>query len=233
MMNINFICPINLSIMKKIRTLQILVYITFVLFFVQNYAPSLYRGFADGWTNSVNATNDVLDDHTPSGPALDAVLQGNIIPGAKNDTLRVGKDYLLRDVNITADIRVVDAGAKTPEWLKVWRVLLAFVIIRILLYMASFSNRVVVAIYNGRMFEPQCIKLIRKIGVRMIIYAIADFAYQWTDYIKQTILIHAPLKVINTVTFDFGLLLSAMLVFILAEAFKQGGKLKEEQELTI
>lgn len=219
--------------MKKIRTLQILVYITFALFFLQNYAPSLYRGFADGWADSFNSTNDELNAHTPSGPALDAVLQGNIIPGTKNDTLRIGKDYLLRDINVTADIRMVDASGKTPEWLKVCRVLLAFLMIRVLLYMATFCNRVIVDIYNGKMFEPQCIKLIRKIGIRLIIYAIADFAYQWTDYIKQTILIHAPLKVINTVTFNFGLLLGAMLIFILAEAFKQGGKLKEEQELTI
>lgn len=219
--------------MRKIRTLQILVYITFALFFLQNYAPSLYRGFTDGWADAINDTNNGLNAHTPSGQALDAVLQGNIIPGTKNDTLRIGKDYLLRDINVTADIRVVDASGKTPEWLKVCRVLLAFLMIRVLLYMASFCNRVIVDIYNGKMFEPQCIKLIRKIGVRLIIYAVADFAYQWTDYIKQTILIHAPLKVINTVEFDFGLLLGAMLIFILAEAFKQGGKLKEEQELTI
>jgi len=219
--------------MKKIRTLQILVYITFALFFLQNYAPSLYRGFIDGFTDSINNSNGELNNHAPSGPALDAVLQGNIIPGTKNDTLHVGKDYLLRNVNVTADILVVDAGAKTPEWLKVCRLLLALLIIRVLFYMASFSNRIIVDIYNGRMFEPQCIKLIRKIGVRLIIYAVADFAYQWTDYIKQTILIHAPLKLINTVTFNFGLLLGAMLIFILAEAFKQGGKLKEEQELTI
>lgn len=219
--------------MKKIRTLQILVYITFALFFLQNYAPSLYRGFIDGFADSINNSNGELNNHAPSGPALDAVLQGNIIPGTKNDTLRVGKDYLLRDINVTADILVVDAGAKTPEWLKVCRVVLVILIVRMLLYMASFSNRVIIDIYKGRMFEPQCIMLIRKIGIRMIIYAVADFAYQWTDYLKQTLLIHAPLKVINTITFDFGLLLSAILVFILAEAFKQGGKLKEEQELTI
>jgi hypothetical protein len=62
---------------------------------------------------------------------------------------------------------------------------------------------------------------------------LADYAGQQVSYQVLIAKLHVPLKIINTSAFNFGTLVFAILVFILAEAFKQGARLKEEQELTI
>jgi hypothetical protein len=46
-------------------------------------------------------------------------------------------------------------------------------------------------------------------------------------------LIQLPLKIINTSAYNFSIALLAIFIFIIAEVFKQGGKLKEQQDLTI
>jgi hypothetical protein len=214
--------------MKKIRTLQILVYITFILFFVQTYAPSLYRGFMDGWADY---GKQALGGTTE--PVMATLLDANLIPGIKNDSLYVRKDYLLHDINIASYVRLTNKNITVPEWIKVIKVLSAMLMVTLLGYAASFTNRVISAIYEGSMFDAACIKLIRKIGINIFAYAVINYIYQWSDYLKQSAVIHAPLKVINTVQFSFATVLCAIFVFILAEAFKQGGKLKEEHELTI
>jgi hypothetical protein len=83
------------------------------------------------------------------------------------------------------------------------------------------------------MFQLECIKQIKNIGILLLTYSLVDFGYQLITYYEQKLLIHSPLKVINTSSFDFVALIIAILVFIIAEAFKQGAKLKEDQALTI
>jgi hypothetical protein len=214
--------------MKKIRRLQILVYITFTLFFLQNYAPAIYRGFIQGFNDYDN-----VNDGAPSGHEMITLLDAGLIPGVKNDSLKVGTNYLLHDINVSAAVRLTNANIGTPEWIKTIKVLSTMLIVMLLGNTANFINKVIIAIYEGNMFGAACIKLIRKIGVCIIAYTIIDYLYQWADFLKQSALIHAPLKIINTVEFSFGTVLCAIFVFIIAEAFKQGGKLKAEQELTI
>ncbi|MDB5285420.1 MAG: hypothetical protein JWR05_369, partial [Mucilaginibacter sp.] len=60
-----------------------------------------------------------------------------------------------------------------------------------------------------------------------------DYAYQWLSFAEQSMLIQLPLKVINTSAYNFSIALLAIFIFIIAEVFKQGGKLKEQQDLTI
>jgi hypothetical protein len=206
--------------------LQILVYITFSLYFLQNFGADVYNGAKDGW-------NDNAYDGPAAGPGMIALLDASLIPGVKNDSLHVGKDYLLHNINVLANVRVANANISAPEWVKTIKVISAMLIVSLLGYTASFINKVILDIYEGSMFGPACIKLIRKIGVYVIAYAVMDYAYQWGEFLKQAATIHTPLKAINTVEFSFGTVLCAIFIFIIAEAFKQGGKLKEEQELTI
>ncbi|MFD0764834.1 DUF2975 domain-containing protein [Mucilaginibacter lutimaris] len=214
--------------MKKIKTLQILVYIAFTLYFIQNYAPELYRGAIDGFNDYNNAT-----DTAPAGPALISTLDGNIIQGVKRDTLRVGNDYLLRDISVSAHVRLTNPNIQAPEWIKTIQVLSGMLIINLLGYTAYHINKVIANIYNQHMFDITCIRLIRKIGFNILAYTITGFIYDWSYYIKQLKLIHPPLKVVNTLSFNYGAVLCAIFVFVIAEAFAQGSKLKEEQELTI
>ena len=68
--------------MKKIKTLQILVYITFSLYFLQNYAPAVYQGTIDGFNDY-----DDVNNPAPTGPAMITWLDASLIPGVKNDSL--------------------------------------------------------------------------------------------------------------------------------------------------
>jgi hypothetical protein len=213
---------------KKIKTLQILVYVTFSLYFVQNFGSEIYKGAIDGFNDSAD-----INEHRPLGPALFTVLDGGMIPGVKNDSLQVGKDYLLRDIKISTEIRVTNSDIEAPQWIRVIKVLLTVLIINLLGYTASFINKIMFHVYQGTMFETTCIRLIRKTGVYILLYAVADYAIEWMDFLKEAAVIHAPLKLINTVSFGFGTLLCGIFIFIIAEAFKQGAQLKEEQELTI
>lgn len=212
--------------MKKIKILQILVYITFTLYFLQNFGSDVYNGAKDGW-------NDNAYDSAPAGPGMMTLLDASLIPGVKNDSLHVGKDYLLHNINVLAKVRVTNTNMAAPEWVKTIKVISAMLIVSLLGYTASFINKVLIDIYKGDMFGTACIKLIRKIGIYVIAYAVMDYTYQWGEFLKQSALIQAPLKPVNTVAFSFGTILCAIFIFIIAEAFKQGGKLKEEQELTI
>jgi hypothetical protein len=214
---------------KKIKILQILFYITFTLYFLQNFGSEIYNGAKDGFNDSIG-----IDDHGPFlGPAIFTVLKGDLIPGVKADSLRVGHDYLLRNVAVLADIRVNNSNLQAPVWIKIIKFLDALLLAVLIGYIASFINKVMLNIYKGTMFETPCIKLIRKIGVYILLYAIADYVFQWMEFLKAIAVLRPPLVLINTVSFSFGTALFAMFVFIIAEAFKLGGKLKEEQELTI
>jgi hypothetical protein len=99
--------------------------------------------------------------------------------------------------------------------------------------MAKTINKIIIMIYKGTTFSDLCINYIRKTGMLMLMYSLADYAWQWLEYAEQTMLIRSPLKVVNTSAFNFEILLTAIFIFIIAEAFKQGGILKAEQELTI
>ncbi len=70
-------------------------------------------------------------------------------------------------------------------------------------------------------------------GVLLIIYAIANYLYQQGSYLKSKYLVNPPFSVLNGSAFSFELLMCGLLVLIVAEAFKQGARLKEEQDLTI
>ena len=215
--------------MKKIKTLQILVYITFALYFLQNFGSDIYNGAKDGFNDSIS-----VDAHGPFlGPAIFTVLKGNLIPGINADSLRVGHNYLLRNISVLADIQVSNTNLQAPVWVKIFKVLAALLTAVLIGYIAFFINKVMLSIYKGTMFQKPCIKLIRKIGAYTLLYAIADYVFQWMDFLKATALLRPPLIVIDTVSFSFGTALFAIFIFILAEVFKQGGKLKEEQELTI
>ena len=216
--------------MKKIRSLQILVYVVFGLLILQNSARDAYKGFMDGanWEYDRNGDRIKENKHLPY-----VYLDGSLFTHKTDTTVRIGSAYTLENINIISDIKVSQDIIKVPWWFDIIKILLVAFIVLLLFKMAKTVNKIIIMIYKGTTFNELCINHIRKTGMLMLMYSLADYAWQRLEYAEQTMLIRSPLKVVNTSAFNFEILLIAIFIFIIAEAFKQGGILKAEQELTI
>jgi hypothetical protein len=217
--------------MEKIRSLQILVYIVFGLFVLQNASVAFYEGAKEGFTEGFNITNgqDVSKGTLISYVTLDKSLFLN-----NADTALIsGNKYTIQNIHLGADIRINKDFIETPLWFKIVKVVLVLVNVWLLFLIAKTINKVLVMIYKETMFNEPCINLIKEAGVFMLAFSGVDYAYQWLSFAEQSMLIQLPLKVINTSAYNFSIALLAIFIFIIAEVFKQGSKLKEQQNLTI
>lgn len=215
--------------MKKVRALQILVYIVFALFVFQNIAADAWQGFKDGFNEGMQ----MPDGAKSYGPTLQATIDGSFISQKSNGEMKIGEDYTLKNIFISSDI-VVNNDSISAGWpLKVIEIALILLITIIVIRIAYLINKVIINIVNGALFEPECIKLIKNTGVLLLLFTLVDYAGQQVSYQVLMAKLHLPLKIVNTSQFNFGTLVFAILVFILSEAFKQGARLKEEQALTI
>ena len=211
--------------MKKIRKLQILVYIILGLLIIQNGAADAVRGFKDGLES---------DDTSPlSGPALSTVIEGDFMTHTTGNELKLGNDYVLQNISIYSDVKLKKGKRYDHLAVTVLTILLEIALLCIIVKIVVTIDKIIIDIAGGTMFEPDCIKLITTGGVWIALYSLIDYISQLAHYYEQKVLIHLPMKVMNTSSYSFGILICAILMFILAEAFKQGAKLKEEQALTI
>jgi len=215
--------------MKKVRALQILVYIVFGLFVFQNMAADFWQGFKDGYNDGMGATNGTKR----YGPTLQATIDGSFISQKNNGEMKIGDDYTLKNIIINSDIVVNNDNISAAWSLNMIEIGLVLITTVILIRIAFLINKVIVNIVEGTLFEPQCIKRIKGTGTLLLLFTLTDYAGQQVSYQELIAKLHVPLKIINTSAFNFGTLVFAILVFILAEAFKQGARLKEEQALTI
>ena len=217
--------------MKTIRTLQILVYVVFGLFLLQNILPGACKGFMEGANWEYNRMNGKELAEIKLLPSV--FIDGNLITHQTGNVLKAGTDYTFNNVNIISDVRVNNKLIQTPWWFELIKFALALFAVIVFFKIAKTINKIILLIYKGTTFDEFCINQIRKTGVLILIYSFTDYAWQWLEYTEQRMLIHSPLKVINTATFSFEILLTSIFVFIIAEAFKQGRELKEQQDLTI
>ncbi|MFA6085188.1 DUF2975 domain-containing protein [Mucilaginibacter sp.] len=217
--------------MKTIRTLQILVYVVFGLFLLQKLLPGVHKGFMEG----ANWVYDRADgEKTREGKLLPYVfIDGNLLVNKTDNVLKADTDYTFNNVNIISDVCLNNDIIQTPWWFELIKFLLAVVNVWLLFLIARTINKVLVMIYKETMFDESCINLIRKAGAFMLAFSSMDYAFQWLSFAEQWMLIRPPLKVINTSSYNFSIALLAIFIFIIAEAFKQGRKLKEQQDLTI
>jgi hypothetical protein len=215
--------------MKKVRALQILVYIVFGLFVFQNMATDMWQGFKDGYNDGMGTT----DGTKRYGPTLQATIDGGFISQKNNGEMKIGDDYTLKNIIINSDIVVNNDNISAAWSLNMIEIGLVLITTVIVIRIAYLINKVIVNIVEGTLFEPQCIKRIKATGMLLLVFTLTDYIGQQVSYQVLIDKLHVPLKIINTSTFNFGTLVFAILVFILAEAFKQGARLKEEQALTI
>jgi hypothetical protein len=215
--------------MKKVRALQILVYIVFGLFVFQNMATDMWQGFKDGYNDGMGTT----DGTKRYGPTLQATIDGGFISQKNNGEMKIGDDYTLKNIIINSDIVVNNDNISAAWSLNMIEIGLVLITTVIVIRIAYLINKVIVNIVEGTLFEPQCIKLIKSTGMLLLVFTLTDYIGQQVSYQVLIAKLHVPLKIINTTTFNFGTLVFAILVFILAEAFKQGARLKEEQALII
>ncbi|TSD66945.1 DUF2975 domain-containing protein [Inquilinus sp. KBS0705] len=216
--------------MKRIRLLQILVYVVFALLVLKDIAPDAYRGAIDGWNDGYRSM-----DATPHHSRLlsHVALDGASFTGKKDTVLKAGTDYSVQNISVVGDVRLNPDVVNTPWWFDVVMVALAIFILILLIRIVRNINKVLVIIYKGTMFNEACSIVLRDVGIALVLYSIANYAFERLNYIEKTYLVLPPLKAIDTSTFDLGAVLMAIFVFIIAEVFKQGSRLKEEQDLTI
>lgn len=215
--------------MKKVRALQILVYIVFGLFVFQNIAADVWQGFKDGWNDGMGTTAGAKR----YGPTLQATIDGSFISQNNNGEMKIGENYTLKNIIINSDIVVNNENISASWLLNVLDIGMLIIITVIVIRIAYLINKVIANIVEGTLFELQCIRLIKNTGILLLLFTLADYAGQQISYLVLIAKLHLPLKIINTSAFNLGTLVFAILVFIMAEAFKQGARLKEEQALTI
>lgn len=215
--------------MKKVRALQILVYIVFGLFIFQVMAADMWQGFKDGYNDGMNTTGGAKR----YGPTLHATIDGSFIAQKNNGEMKIGDDYTLKNIIINSDIVVNNANISAAWSLNAIEIGLVLIISVIVIRIAYLINKVIVNIVEGTLFEPKCIKLIKSTGTMLLLFTLIDYVGQQVSYQMLIAKLHVPLKIINTSAFNFGTVVFALLVFILAEAFTQGARLKEEEALTI
>jgi hypothetical protein len=216
--------------MKKIRLLQGAVFIVFAALILQVAAVDIYKGFMEGVSDGIEnkANPEITTSLIPS-----AVIDARLINAGKDGTRQLNNNYRLENISINADIRVNDKLVKTPWWLTLFQVIIDVVIFILLVRLCYMVYIIIFNIYINAIFNKRSVSLVRQTGVLLIIYPVADYLSQQETYLKSKSLLNAPITVINASEFNFVLLLCGLLVLILAEAFKQGAKLKEEQEFTI
>ena len=215
--------------MKKIRLLQIAVYIAFAAFFLQDAAADAYKGFMEGagLSKGYNENPGVETSLIPS-VSIDAAS----IAEFKGDKLKLNDNYSLENVGISADIRVKKNLEKKSFWLSASIAILVCTILYLIIRTAWIINKIIYNIYNGVMFRSDAVRRIREMGLLLILYFIADYIFQQLSYMESK-LINVPFKLINTSSFNFEALICGLLMLTIAAAFKEAAQLKEEQELTI
>jgi hypothetical protein len=216
--------------MKKIRLLQVAVFVVFAALILQVAAIDFYKGFMEGIGDDVeNKINpEITTSLIPS-----AVIDARLINSSTDEKMQLNNNYRLENISINADIRVNDKSVKTTWWLIAFQVIIDVVIFILLVRLSYVIYIIIFNIYINAIFNKRSVNLIRQTGFLLIIYSVADYLSQQETYLKSKSLVNLPVTIINTSDFNFVLLLCGLLVLILAEAFKQGAKLKEEQEFTI
>ena len=215
--------------MKKIRLLQIAVYVAFAAFFLQDAAADAYKGFMEGagLSKGYNENPGVETSLIPS-VSIDAAS----IAEFKGDKLKLNDNYSLENVGISADIRVKKNLEKKCFWLSASIAILVCTILYLIIRTAWIINKIIYNIYNGVMFRSDAVRRIREMGLLLILYFIADYIFQQLSYMESK-LINVPFKLINTSSFNFEALICGLLMLTIAAAFKEAAQLKEEQDLTI
>jgi len=216
--------------MKKIKALQLLVYVTFTLFMLQHVAPAMLHGFKEGYNDGYYAGRH---NDKQRGPLVTAILNGDLIKKNFHPDTLTSKNYQFEDVSINANLRLTPIADTTPWWLTIVDVVVVFGIVALLFAVAFTINKIIVKIVDGTMFDDKCVALIKKTASLLLIYALADYAFEQINFFETDRLIPAPFKAINTAEFNFPVLVCAAIIYLIAEAFKQGANLKAEQDLTI
>lgn len=215
--------------MKKIRLLQIAVYIAFAALFLQDAAADAYKGFVEGFNDGGMQTEKPVQA-TKLIPAV--LIDGASIAALKAGSLKLNDSYTLENVSINADLRVKKELAINPWWLKGLNVILVFGTLYLVLKIAWIINNIIYNIYKGTIFRGEAAKLISEMGVLLILYFVADYILQQVSYLESN-LSGSPFKIIDNSAFNFQALICGLLMLAIADAFKKAAQLKEEQELTI
>jgi len=230
-----FVLP-KLNGMKKVRFLQATVWLVFAVLLAFIVVVPFYKGYIkDSSGSNESNTKPEINMSLLPGAVLDVRSIDNMrsIDNFKDEEMRINDNYQLENISIHADIKVNTQSIKTPWWLSIYDLLIAIVMFLLLLRLSVILTAIIFNIYSYSIFNKGTVSQFRQIGLLLIIYSGVDYISQQEIFLKSKYLINSPLTIINTSSYDSVLFLCSLLVFIVAEAFKQGAQLQEQQELTI
>lgn len=159
--------------------------------------------------------------------AENAAVEATTYPKLKMDNI-----YEMPDSEAYVYISIPYSSVKSVVniWLIYFLLTSATLLLTILLIIKFLRN-----CDKGNFFIPSNAKYIRVISYLVIGYSLFRYAIQWVIFnsLNNNLNELVSIKVNSVLDFNLTYLLAALLMVIIAQAFKEGVKLKEEQNLTI
>ena len=122
----------------------------------------------------------------------------------------------------------------TPEWLLIPVKLIRFSIFGFIVWILLLLRQLVRSVKKGDPFNMKNGNRLRWIGFSILIIGIFDFFHDilLNIFITPRLSFESIIPK-STIHFNLSLLLVAMIIIVIGEAFRIGAEMKEEQELTV
>ncbi|MBT3478190.1 MAG: DUF2975 domain-containing protein [Candidatus Marinimicrobia bacterium] len=122
----------------------------------------------------------------------------------------------------------------TPEWLLIPVKLIRFSIFGFIIWILLLLRQLVRSVKKGDPFNMKNGNRLRWIGFSILIIGIFDFFHDilLNIFITPRLSFESIIPK-STIHFNLSLLLVAMIIIVIGEAFRIGAEMKEEQELTV
>ena len=172
----------NFIHMKKVRLLQVAVFVVFAALILQVAAVDFYKGFMEGVSDGIEnkANPEITTTLIPS-----TVIDARLIKGSKDEKMQLNNNYRLENISINADVRVNDKLVKSPWWLTVFQVIIDLVIFILLVRLCYMVYIIIFNIYINAIFNKRSVSLVRQTGFLLIIYSVADYLSQQETYLRS------------------------------------------------
>ena len=137
-------------------------------------------------------------------------------------------------VKITKAQALALIESPTPEWLLIPVKLIRFSIFGFIIWILILLRQLVRSVGKGDPFNMKNGNRLRWIGLSILIIGVFDFFHDILLNIFITPrLLFDSIVLSSSVHFNLSLLLVAMVIIVIGEAFRIGAEMKEEQELTV
>jgi len=206
--------------MKKNHLLKLATIIAFAAFLFDIGGPAFKEGMVDGFQNRHNSTYAKTSNSMPV--TVDAkVLLPYII--------KIDASHSLQPLRFDAVLKNSDEEA---WYLTAINYTTIFFSVVVMIGMIYHGYKVIKAISNNEAFGNDVIKNLNYLSYYLFAFFVFNGLYE--VFLMQSGKIMAgSIPLVNTIEWHLEFLVGGFVVLLIAQAFKQGSKLQEEQSLTI